>query len=109
MVEETKESGLVTALSIVGFVFGLIAMLGSFIPCIGALAFFLGIPAAIISAIAIWLANFKGVKKTFCYVALTISLIGVAISGFQYFSIMVIGEGARQQSEQMQQETRQIQ
>jgi len=42
--EELKDSGAVTALSVIGLVFGLIGMLGSFIPCLGSLAFFVGIP-----------------------------------------------------------------
>ena len=32
MAEELKDSGAVTALSVIGLVFGLIGMLGSFIP-----------------------------------------------------------------------------
>ncbi|MCJ7483275.1 MAG: hypothetical protein MUO31_09955 [Thermodesulfovibrionales bacterium] len=95
MPEELKDSGTVTALSVIGFVFGLIGMLGSFIPCIGSLAFFVSIPAAIISGIALIIANNQKAKKTFAIVALTISLIGTVISGFQYFSIVAAGESAR--------------
>ena len=56
MAEELKDSGAVTALSVIGLVFGLIGMLGSFIPCLGSLAFFVGIPAAIASGIALAIA-----------------------------------------------------
>ena len=101
MSEELKDSGTVTTLSVVGLVFGLIGMLGSFIPCIGSLAFYLGIPAAIISAIALGIAHSQNAKRTFAIVALTISLIGVVISGWQYFSIISAGENARQQMQQM--------
>lgn len=97
MVEELRESGTVTALSVIGFVFGLIGMLGSFIPCLGSLAFFVGIPAAIASGAALVVANIQKAKRTFAIVALTISLIGVVISGWQYFSIVSAGEKARQQ------------
>ncbi|WP_321492071.1 hypothetical protein [uncultured Desulfobacter sp.] len=41
MEKEVKEDGIVTVLSVVG----LIAMMSSFIPCLGLLAFFLGMPA----------------------------------------------------------------
>jgi hypothetical protein len=41
MAEELKDSGIVTTLSVIGFVFGLVGMLGSFIPCIGAIAFYI--------------------------------------------------------------------
>jgi len=91
MSEELKDSGAVTALSVIGLVFGLIGMLGSFIPCIGSLAFFVGIPASIISAIALIVAYLQKAKKTFAIVALTISLIGVIISGIQYFAITSAG------------------
>jgi len=96
MAEELKESGTVTALSVVGFVFGLIGMLGSFIPCLGSLAFFIGIPAALVSGIALAVAYSQKAKRTFAIVAVTISLIGVVISGWQYFTIVSAGEKARQ-------------
>lgn len=109
MAEDTKEDGIVTVLSVIGFVFGLIAMLGSFIPCLGSLAFFLGIPAAIVSGIAIMIANSKKVKKTFATAALTISLIGVVVSGIQYFSIMGAGNVMMQEMEKATQQVRQRQ
>lgn len=99
--EVLKESGTVTALSVVGFVFGIIGMLGSFIPCIGSLAFYIGIPAAVISAIGLGVAYSQNAKRTFAIVALTISLIGVVISGIQYFSIVSAGEKARQEIQRM--------
>ena len=95
--EELKDSGAVTALSVIGLVFGLIGMLGSFIPCLGSLAFFVGIPAAIVSGIALAIAYAQRAKRTFAIVALTISLIGVVVSGWQYFTIVSAGEKARQQ------------
>jgi dolichyl-phosphate-mannose--protein O-mannosyl transferase len=101
MSEGLKDSGTVTALSVIGLVFGLIGMLGSFIPCIGSIAFYVGIPAAIISAIALGVAYSQKAKQTFAIVALTISLIGVVISGWQYFSIVTAGKNAQQQLEHM--------
>jgi len=98
---ESKESGTVTALSVVGFVFGLIGMMGSFIPCIGALAFYIGIPAALISAIALGIAYSQNAKKTFAVVAVTISLIGVIISGWQYFTIVSAGKNVERELKKM--------
>jgi hypothetical protein len=98
---ELKDSGTVTAMSVVGFVFGLIGMLGSFIPCIGSLAFYVGIPAAIISGIALGIAYSQNAKKSFAIVALTISLIGVTISGWQYFSIISAGNRAERELKTM--------
>lgn len=85
---ELKDSGTVTVMSVIGFVFGLIGMLGSFIPCLGSFAFFIGIPAAIISVIGLFIAYSRNAKKTFAIVAVTISLIGVVISGWQYYAVI---------------------
>lgn len=100
MREDLKDSGTVTALSVIGLVFGLIGMLGSFIPCIGSLAFIIGVPATIVSGIALGIAYSQGAKRTFAIVALTISLIGVVISGVQYFSIVGAGKAAQDAIEQ---------
>lgn len=91
---ELKDSGTVTAMSVVGFVFGLLGMLGSFIPFIGSSAFYVGILAAIISAIALGIAPSQNAKKIFAVVAFTISLVGVVISGWQYFGSTSIGRNA---------------
>ena len=98
---ELKDSGTVTAMSVIGFVFGLIGMMGSFIPCIGSLAFYIGIPAALVSAIALGIAYSQNAKKTFAVVAVTISLIGVVISGWQYFSIVSAGKNAERELKKM--------
>jgi hypothetical protein len=98
---ELKDSGTVTAMSVIGFVFGLIGMMGSFIPCIGSLAFYIGIPAALISAIGLFIAYSQQAKKTFAIVAVTISLIGVVISGWQYFSIISAGKNIQREMNKM--------
>ncbi len=107
MAEETKEAGLATTLLVIGFFLGVTATIGSFISFIGPLAFFIGIPAAICSSIAITLVDFTGSKKTFSYIALTISFIGVVSSGLQHFSKTGTDEAPKHQLEQMQQETKQ--
>lgn len=99
MPEELKDSGIVTAMSVVGFVFGLIGMLGSFIPCIGSFAFLISIPALIISGIALLIAKSQKAKSTFAIVALTICLIGTVISGIQYFGIIYTAEKANKKME----------
>jgi tetratricopeptide (TPR) repeat protein len=39
MSEELKDSGTISTMAVIGLVFGLIGMMGSFVPCIGSLAF----------------------------------------------------------------------
>jgi hypothetical protein len=85
---KTKESGLVVTLSVIGFVLGLIGMLGSFIPCIGTMALYIAIPAVLISGASVFLAYQKGVGIAFPVASLTISMIGLTASGIQYFSIV---------------------
>lgn len=101
MADDLKDSSAVTVMSVIGLVFGLIGMLGAFIPCLGSFAFFIGIPAAVVSGIALFIAYSQNAKKTFAIVALTISLIGVVVSGIQYFSIIGAGKAAKTELERM--------
>lgn len=109
MTEELKDSVIVTVLAVIGFVFGIISMMGSFIPCIGSLAFLIGIPAALISVISVIIARTKKAKSTFAVVSLTICLIGVFVSGFQYFSIISLGKTAEKNIEHKSQPIKSIQ
>ena len=102
MSEQLRDSGAVTALSVVGFVFGLIGLMGSFVPCLGSLAFFVGVPGALAAGIGLGIAYHQQAKRTFAIAALTISLIGVVISGFQYLSIVSAGKSAQDSIEHMQ-------
>lgn len=70
MADDLKSSGIVTTLATIGLIFGLIGLLGSFIPCIGAIAFYMGIPAAIISAIALIIAYSQNAKRIFAIIKL---------------------------------------
>jgi len=74
-----KTSGIVTALAVVGFVFGLIGMLGSFVPIVGIFAIKICIGAALISGLSLVIAFAQNANRTFPVVALTISLIGVGM------------------------------
>jgi len=95
MSEELKDSGIVTALSVAGLVFGIICLLGAFIPCIGAVAFYyVGIPAIIISGIALGVAYSQKAKMNLAIAALTVSIIGAGISFMQYSSIISGGDRA---------------
>lgn len=82
-----NNSATVIAIATVGFVFGLVGLFGSFIPLIGAFALYIGIPAATISLMSLIIANTKKANNIFAVVALTISLIGICVSGWQYFVI----------------------
>lgn len=102
--DRPEESGLVTAVSVVGTVFGVIGMLGSFIPCFGIFALYVAIPAALISGVALGIAYYQKVKKTFAVVALTISMIGVTVAGIQFGGLASTGMGAFKEVQKQQKE-----
>lgn len=102
--DRPEESGLVTAISVVGTVFGVIGMLGSFIPCFGIFALYVAIPAALISGVALGVAYYQKVRKTFAIVALTISMIGVTVAGIQVGSLASTGMGAYKEVQKQQKE-----
>lgn len=100
MSEELKSSTVVTVLSVIGCIFGAIGVLGAFIPCFGIFALFIGIPAALVSGIGLGIAYQQQAKRTFAIVALTISLIGVTISGLQFIGLTSLGHQLQQEQQQ---------
>ncbi len=84
---ENTQSPVVTIFSVISIVFGIIGMLGSFIPCFGIFALIVAIPATISGAIAIYVAKKKNTAMTFAIAATVIAGIGLAISGFQLFAM----------------------
>ncbi len=93
-----SESGIITAHAVLGLVFGLIAMLGSFIPYLGTLAFRIGIFAALISGPALAITYARRTKHTFAINALTISLVAVVISLAQLKYFATHGGGTKEGS-----------
>jgi hypothetical protein len=82
-----QASSMTTVMSVVSLVFGIIGMLASFIPCFGAFAIWLALPSSILAGVATYLAHTNGETKTFPLVALTISTIGLVISGSQMVAL----------------------
>ncbi len=75
-------------LGILGLVFGIIALVISFIPCLGIYALFPGIIAVILSIIGLVLANKNGItKKGLIIAALVISVLATLIAGYQFYVI----------------------
>ncbi len=96
-----KQSGIVTAMSVVGLVFGLIGMMGSFIPIIGIFAIKICVGAAILSGLAVVLALSQNVSRTFPIVSLTISLIGISMIYVQISKIESATETVRKFTEEL--------
>jgi hypothetical protein len=92
MTDQNPQSGAVTALSVVSLVFGAIGMFGSFIPCLGAYAIWIAVPATVAGAIAVLLAMKNKTSKTLPVVATTISAIGLAVSSYQIAVLDEVGQ-----------------
>ncbi len=86
MTEETK-SNAGQGLGIAGFVLGVIALIISWIPCLGMYALIPGIIAIILSAIGFSQANKAGASKGLIIAALIVSILGSAIAGYQYYAL----------------------
>jgi len=85
MSEEKTNAG--QGLGIAGFVLGLIALIISFIPCLGMYALVPGIIAIILSAIGFSQASKSNGAKGLIIAALVVSILGTMIAGWQYYAI----------------------
>ena len=108
--QQRPESGTVTALAVISMVFGAIGLLGSFVPCLGALAIWVAVPAALCGGISFFLARSKNVSIGLPVAAFVISLLGVVISGVQILTLgsfvhSGVQEAKRQQQLQQQQQS----
>ena len=74
-------------LGIAGFVLGVIALIISFIPCLGMYALVPGTIAIILSAIGFSQASKTNSSKGLIIAALIVSILGTLIAGWQYYAI----------------------
>jgi len=74
-------------LAIIGLVLGVIAILFSFIPCVGTLAFVPGIIGLIIGVVALLKARDNGHPQGLAIGVIVVSVIACAISAFQIFAL----------------------
>lgn len=85
--EEQPQSAAGQGLGIAGFVLGLLALIISFIPCLGMYALLPGIVAIVFSAIALAQANKANATKGLIIAALVISILGTSIAAWQFFAL----------------------
>ncbi len=100
MTNEKSNAG--QALGIAGFVLGLLALIISFIPCLGTYALFPGIIAVIFSAIALSQASKANASKGLIIAALVISLLGSIIASYQYYALKQVANNLENVSKQLQ-------
>ena len=104
--QQRPESGTVTALSVISMIFGTIGLLGSFIPCLGAFAIWIAIPAALCGGAAFFVAKSKGVSIGFPVAAFVVSLLGLVISSVQIMAITSAGKAANDGIKEMDRQMR---
>ena len=75
-------------LGILSVVLGGLSILFSFIPCLGAYAMYSGGFAAILSIVALIMANSAKANKTMAIIGLVISLVSVGVGVWQYRNIV---------------------
>lgn len=83
--EEHKNSNAGQGLGIAGLVLGIIALIISFIPCLGMYALLPGIIAIILSAIGYSQASKVNAKKGLITAALVLSIVGTSIAAWQFY------------------------
>ncbi|MEE9438503.1 MAG: DUF4190 domain-containing protein [Saprospiraceae bacterium] len=76
-----------STLAIIGLVMGIIALVFSFVPCLGMVAILPGIIGLILGAIAFFQARDNGTGKGMPTATLILSVIAIGISGFQMYTM----------------------
>ncbi len=85
MEEEIKAPNAGQGLGIAGLVLGIIALIISFIPCLGMYAIIPGIIAIVLSALGFYQASKVNAKKGIVIAAMVISILGTLIAGWQFY------------------------
>lgn len=83
--EEYNRSNTGQGLGIAGLVLGIIALIISFIPCLGMWALIPGIIAIVFSAIGYSQASQANASKGILIAALILSILGTSIAGWQFY------------------------
>jgi len=92
-------------LAIIGLVLAIIAILFSFIPCLGTLAFIPGIIGLILSVIAFLKAKDNGDPKGMAIGGIVVSILACAISAFQIYAIGNMASGGKEYTDCVELET----
>lgn len=89
-------SAIAVILSVTALVFGLIGLLGSFVPLFGIFALNIAVPASLIGALAVITAYVRNTNKAFPVAVLTVCLLGTGISAYQYAFFQKSGGNLRE-------------
>ena len=106
MSEEQTKTKAGMGLGIAGLVLGILALVFSFIPCLGMYAMFPGALAIIFAAIALYQANKGNGSKGMIIAGLVVSIIATIIAIYQ---MMVVGAAVEEGAESFQDMIKQAQ
>lgn len=87
--ERNQKSGIVTALGIASVVFGIMILILSFVPCVGAMAMIYSSLPLILGAIGYFIAKNKNQDTGMCLGGLILSLLAFLIGSIKYYNILV--------------------
>ena len=102
MTTETTKNSAVKALGISGLVCGIMTFVGSFIPCFGMFAIFLGALALLLCIIGLVIASKKGAPKGLLIAGLILSLIGCYVAYSQAAAFASLGEEMQQHMQEQE-------
>lgn len=85
--EPPKGSGPALGLGIAGMVIGILALLWSFIPCLGAWALWPGLLALVLSGVGLLLSLQAQKVDGFCVAGLCVSVVATGIAGYWYYKV----------------------
>ena len=90
--QKTTNSTLHQTLGVISLIIGILGLLFSFIPCLGALAIYLSSPAFICGVIAIYFARKANASITLSVAGVVLSIIGIVISIMQFIQVSAIND-----------------
>lgn len=99
----TNPSNAGKGLGIASLVLGILAFIFSFVPCLGAYAFYPGVVGVILGIVSIIQANKAQAAKGLAIAGLALSLVGTAVAVYQYQQLMKATKGFEDLGSQMKQ------
>ncbi len=86
----TPQSGTWKTLAIIALVLGIVALVFSFVPCLGMYAIFPGIIGIGLAVASLVMAGKVNAPKGMAIAGLACAILGSAIAGYQYYAIQKV-------------------
>ncbi len=88
----TPQSGTWKTLAIIALVLGIVALVFSFVPCLGMYAIFPGVIGIGLAVASLVMAGKVNAPKGMAIAGLACAILGSAIAGYQYYAISKIAD-----------------